>query len=806
MTFKSITERKRAEEELNIHAAQQAAVAELGQRALAGIDLSTLMNEAVATVARTLAVEYCKVLELLPGGTALLLRAGVGWKDGSVGHATVGAETDSQAGYTLLSHEPVIVEDLRTEPRFSGPPLLHDHGVVSGMSVIIQGPDRPFGVLGAHTARERTFTKGDIHFLQAIANVLAAVITRTRTEEVLRETNVALANAMPGISRLDPGGRYVNVNEVYARMLGYKPSEIIGMDWKPTIYPDDQKKALAAYECMLSEGKAEFEARAVRKDGSVFYKHVLMVKIVDKHDTFIGHHCFMRDITERKQAEATRQALYQASLEIQEPVGLQQRLDRLLQTAQTVLELDRVNILLADPQGRMLQAVASLGVEEPLEAIRVPIGPEGGGIAKAYLDQQMIAWDGLAPVPEPLRLQPPYEQIAAFRSQIFANVPLVVQGRAIGVLGADRKRSRRPIDAATLELLQLFAAQAALAIEHGRLYEAQRMAAIQLGATVEARTRELQAANIRLEAASRHKSEFLANMSHELRTPLNSILGFSELLQQQTHDPLPPKQARYVDNIHASGKHLLALISELLDLSKVEAGKLALRVEPFALSEALAAALREVRPLADAKGLTLELQVDAAPATLMADPVRFKQILHNLLSNAIKFTPEQGRITLSARRAPAGPDEERRWAGRPGADAAGGTWGPQPRSSAAPQEWLEIRVTDTGIGIRAEDLPCLFQEFVQLEKTHARCDEGTGLGLALTKRLIELHGGRIWVESEGEGRGSTFIVLLPFDGPAAPAGALAGPRHRRVRRPRRPEKEERDPPNAGRSFTIREDG
>ena len=1041
LVFAQIRQR---EEMVKDRARQQATVAGLGQRALAGTEMSTLMNDAVVLVAQALDVEFCKVLELLPDGTALLLRAGVGWKDGSVGHATVGAGADSQAGYTLLSNEPVTVDDLRTETRFSGPPLLRNHGVVSGMSVIIPGADRPFGVLGAHTTRRRTFTTDDSHFLQAVANVLAAAIERKRAEEELREMNMALASAMPGISRLDPEGRYVHVNEAYARMVGYEPSEMVGMDWALTVHPDDRGNAITTYHRMVSEGKGEFEARAVRKDGSVFHKHVLMVKIVDKDDTFIGHHCFMRDITqrkraeallagekrvlemiatgaplhevlavvtrdieeqspgmlssillldshglnlrhgaapslpesyvraidgiaigpsagscgtaayrrepvivsdiatdplwadfrdlglshglracwstpifssqgdvlgtfamyyreprnpdqpdlelidrathiagiaierkraeealreindtleaviraspmgitildsdgnvklwnpaaerifgwqaeevlgrplpsvpdnrrqehralrervlrgegfsgvdvvrqkkdgslvdislstaplrdakgdicgimgimadisERKRAEATRHALYQASLTIQEVLGLQDRLTRLLQTAQTVLELDRVNILLADPAGEWLQAVASLGVEEPLETIRVPIGPAGGALAEAYRTQQAIIWDGRAPLPAPLRLKPPYDRIKAFRSQVFANVPLVVQGQAIGVLGADRKHTRRPLDAGTLEMLQLFAAQAALAIERARLYEAQRMAGIQLEATVKTRTRELQAANLQLERASRHKSEFLATMSHELRTPLNSILGFTALLQQQAYGPLTAKQARYVTHIHQSGQHLLVLISDLLDLSKVEAGKLELRPEVFDLREALGAVLTELHPQAEAKRLTLELQVTDAPATLIADPLRFKQILFNLLSNAVKFTPTAGRVTVSARRVPISEFHVPR--------SEPGTWGPEP-GTARVSDVVDIAVRDTGIGISAEDLPKLFQPFTQLEPYLTRQHQGTGLGLALTKRLVELHGGTIWAASDGEGRGSIFTVRLPL--------------------------------------------
>jgi len=447
---------------------------------------------------------------------------------------------------------------------------------------------------------------------------------------------------------------------------------------------------------------------------------------------------------ERKRAEVTLEALYRASLQIQEPLELQERIERLFQAAQTVLGLDRLNVFLSDPEGRWLEGVASLGTKAPLGAIRVPIGPEGGGLAQAYLTQKAIVWDGQSPVPEELRLKPPYDRIGALRSRAFVIVPLVVQGRAIGVLGADRKDSRVPGEPATLDLLQLFAAQAALAIEHARLYEELQQAALLLEAKVEDRTRALQAANAQLEEASRHKSEFLANMSHELRTPLNSIIGFSEFLQQQTVGPLTAKQARYVGHIQQSGKHLLQLINDILDLSKVEAGKFVLEPQALPVATTLEDILVIARGLAHQKAQSIELEIEPDLPPLQADPVRFKQILFNLLSNAVKFTPSQGRITLVARRA----------------SAAG--------------ELLEVCVTDTGIGIKAEDLPRLFQEFVQLEAAATKRHEGTGLGLALTKRLVELHGGRIRAESAGEGRGSSFTVLLPFGGPGGPPDASAG--------------------------------
>lgn len=208
MKDKGMSRHKRVEAKLRICLQQQTVVAELGQRALMGTDLASIFDKATVLVAKNLQVEYCKVLELLPDENALLLRAGVGWREGLVGSATVGAGTNSQAGYTLLSSKPVIVKDLREEKRFSGLKLLHDHGVISGISVMIHGKDRPFGVLGAHTTRRRMFTRDDIHFLQSVSNVLAEAIERHRNEAALKESESryrSLIQALPDIIyKIDP--------------------------------------------------------------------------------------------------------------------------------------------------------------------------------------------------------------------------------------------------------------------------------------------------------------------------------------------------------------------------------------------------------------------------------------------------------------------------------------------------------------------------------------------------------------------------------------------------------------------------
>jgi PAS domain S-box-containing protein len=261
----------------------------------------------------------------------------------------------------------------------------------------------------------------------------------------------------------------------------------------------------------------------------------------------------------------------------------------------------------------------------------------------------------------------------------------------------------------------------------------------------------LQQKNIELEAASRMKSEFLANMSHELRTPLNAIIGFSEVLRDGLVGDMTDQQREFIGDICGSGKHLLSLINDILDLSKVEAGKMTLDLEPVEVSSFLENSLAIIREKASAR--RIRVVMDEAPdvGTIQADARKVKQILYNLLSNAVKFTTEGGEVTLKACRVP-----------RAVVGAPSGAW--QCRSVALADnefsEFLEVSVTDSGIGISGDGLERLFQPFSQVDSGLARKFEGTGLGLAMVKLLAELHGGTVAVAS-AVGRGSRFTVWLP---------------------------------------------
>lgn len=320
-----------------------------------------------------------------------------------------------------------------------------------------------------------------------------------------------------------------------------------------------------------------------------------------------------------------------------------------------------------------------------------------------------------------------------------ATVPLVRLGRVVGALGCDNAKGGRPFRPRDLDLLDRLGEQAVLAIESARLFE-----------RAEAAREALEKQNVALEQAVRLKTAFLTNMSHELRTPLNAIIGFGELLAGGALGEINDDQKDGVDTVVRNSRHLLGLINDLLDISKVEAGKMQLHLTPVDLRVVVAGVLRDLGGLVAQRRQQVISELGEEPLTVVADEVRVRQVLFNLISNAAKFTPEGGEISVRglSTRAPLPLPAERS--------------GDECRLTSRAAAW--VAVGDTGPGIKPEEMGLLFQEFSQVDGSASRRHDGTGLGLALCKRFVELHGGTIGAESV-YGHGSTFWFLLPVDGP-----------------------------------------
>ena len=471
-------------------------------------------------------------------------------------------------------------------------------------------------------------------------------------------------------------GMFRNLNRSWERVLGFTAEELAARPRMEFIHPDDQTRTSAVF-ARIQEGESAvaFENRYRCRNGA--YKWLLWNAVCVPEEQLI--YAVARDITIRKEAEGELSASeerYRKLFELNpQPAWIYDR---------ETLRFLAVNRAAINAYGYSREEFLSMTIRDIRPAREIP-----ALLARLSSSRDAIRSEGVWPH-QKKNGSLIYVEITSYE--------LTFDGRAaefvIAVDITEKKRAQEERE--------------------------------KIMASLEAANRELELRNREVERATHMKSKFLASMSHELRTPLNAIVGFSDLLSDESPGPLNPKQKRFVGHIKQGSAHLLQLINDILDLSKIEAGLLELRCEDFKLNDALPEVLSTIRPLAMAKNIQIEQSVPSELA-VYADRVRFKQILYNLLSNAVKFTPKDGRIEVAC---------------------------------CKDENFVCISVTDTGIGIGPENHAMVFEEFKQVEGTAAAAQQGTGLGLAITKRLVEQQGGTIGLKSE-IGKGSCFSLTLP---------------------------------------------
>src|SRR4051812_4809418 len=415
---------------------------------------------------------------------------------------------------------------------------------------------------------------------------------------------------------------------------------------------------------------------------------------------------------ESRSAELARKVdQLEALAEVGEAISSSLVADEVLATIVThaveLSETDGGSLMEFDETTRLFGVRTAYGTHESvIEALRAAeIHIDRTWVGRATRNREVLQIHDLDAEPKPLDPHLAVLHASGWRSLVA--IPLVRPDRVVGALVV-RRKSTGPFSDETCELLSAFASQSAVALTNARLYQ------------------QLEQQSVALAEASTHKSEFLASMSHELRTPLNAVIGFSEVLLERMFGDLNERQEDYLEDIHAAGRHLLALLGDILDLSKIEAGHMELDLTSFPIDDILVQALSLVRERAALHGIRLTLEAADGLGLVTADELRLKQVLLNLLSNAVKFTPDGGSVVVRA-------------------------W----RDGDA----VDVTVTDTGIGIAPADQERIFDSFQQGERS-ASSSEGTGLGLTLSRRIVELHGGRLWLTSE-PGEGSTFGISLP---------------------------------------------
>jgi len=534
-------------------------------------------------------------------------------------------------------------------------------------------------------------------------------LTRLQLLDIMPIAHEAIfKNMVDGVIVLDTQNRVIELNPAAQRIVGRKKSDTIGQPYS-LVLPGQ------AGLLPLKPEMTETQAVIALGEGQTQRYYGVSISPINTKQRFSGHLVLLHDDTERVKAEVESRERVRLETELIERKRAEETLEASEAKFRNLVENAATGILATLPDGRILSAnKAALEIygydsEEELtraSVLALYVNPDDREELLKLMEKKGVA--------KGFEVRMKHKNGSPF----WASLNVITQITESG-------------EKQFLSIVEDITDRKQAAVELSRLNAELRSLNLRLEAKVEERTRQLAEAVTTAEAANKAKSQFLASMSHELRTPLNAILGFSQILNEQYFGSLNEKQVEYVTDILDSGKHLLSLINDILDLSKIEAGKIELEMSTVNMKELLQNSLVMVKEKALAHGISLNIQMSENTDTLevRGDVRRLKQAMFNLLSNATKFTPDGGSITVEARK--------------------NGTE-------------LLISVSDTGIGITPEEQKKIFREFYQVSGGIQNKNPGTGLGLAITKNIVEKHGGRIWVESEGPNKGSRFIFTLPI--------------------------------------------
>jgi signal transduction histidine kinase/DNA-binding response OmpR family regulator len=758
-----------------------AALYESTRDLLTELDLDRLMHTLAERAALLADATTVVVYRLRPEGGVLEMGAARGLPLHLV--STRLALGEGLSGRVAESGQPLVVDDYANWPGRA--PLFASVGFRACAAVPMRSSGTILGVITvANIGSPATFAPEAVQLLELFANQAAAAVANAQlylTEQQRRRTSEALREVGRVVSSsLDVDEVFQLILQQLERVLPYDSSTIMLGDAAglevAACRGFEQPEQVVATRYRPSHGGLLFAVLATRQPSVIAdvrrepdwprHTHVLdaqrsvrawigvpmvtqdrvvgMLTVASHEPAFYrAEDGQIAQVFAEQAASAIRNArlyaetqaklaelrlLYDVAVATTSAASVDEILKRTIAQIQEALDISHVAVLLLDPDQQVLHVRAAAGFPPGrAEGFRLRVGEGVAG---------RVAQDGRPRRVPDVRSEPDYLEIdPAVRSALY--MPLALGSQTIGVLLAESVRPAA-FREADLRLLGTMAGQLAAIIANAQLLDVLVASQQQLAE----RNRALQEANLRLQELDRLKSQFLANMSHELRTPLNSIIGFAEVLADSLAGPLNTEQDEYVSYIHSSGGHLLNLINDVLDLSKIDAGKMKLELRPFAVAELFAEAQTTIAPLLGRREQRLRLDVaDGLPA-VTADAFRVKQVLLNLLSNAHKFTPDGGVIRLEAR--------------------------------LRDPETVLLSVIDTGPGIQPEYQQVIFEEFRQADSGLTREFEGTGLGLTICKRLVELHGGQIWVESE-YGHGAAFCLVLPLHGPGGAARRAVQP-------------------------------